>query len=82
MENRKITPISYNNIEEMGKPISELIEELRTDLAKVRGKVLDIRRIYGYDDRLEHVEGGITCLISAMYNSMMEFKKREIKQKA
>lgn len=75
---KKYNLISYKE-EEFDKSISELLECLRSDLAKIRGKVKDIQHNHGYKDRLELFEGGITCIISAMSNSVDEFKKIEEK---
>lgn len=80
-ENKDRRPIFYENAEEMDKPISELFERLRTDLSKVRGKLSDIQRSYGFEDRIDLFEGGLTCIISAMYNTMSEFKKMEERHK-
>lgn len=77
MENKDKNPVYYNNAEEMNKPVSELIEELRTELSRIRGKMHDIRRSYGFKDNIECLEGGITCVISAAYNTMDEIKKCE-----
>jgi predicted transcriptional regulator with HTH domain len=79
MENKNINPIYYNSAEEMGKPLSELMEELRTDLSNVRGKLFDIKRSYGWEDRIEHIEGGLSCIIESMYNTMEEWKRFEEK---
>lgn len=36
--NKDRRPIYYKNAEEMDKPLSELMEELRTEIDKTRGK--------------------------------------------
>ena len=79
MENKDKKPIFYANAQEMDKLLSVLIEDLRSDIAKVRGKISDIRRSYGWDDRLEHIEGGLTCMLVAMYATMQEMEKFENK---
>ena len=76
-KNNDIRPIFYKSADEMDKPVSELIEELRTDITNVRGKLGDIRRSYGWDDRIEHLEGGLTCMLVAMYDTMETLKKFE-----
>jgi hypothetical protein len=78
-ENRDINPIFYENAEAMDKPLSELMESLRNDVAKVRGKLGDIKRSYGWKDRIEHLEGGLTCMLSAMYHTLEEWEKHEEK---
>ena len=80
MENKDRNPIYYNNAKEMDKPLSELMEELRTDLSKVRGKLFDIKQSFGWKDRIEHIEGGLTCMLIAMYGTMEEWKKFEAKR--
>jgi hypothetical protein len=72
-------PIFYKNKEDLDKPLHELMDNLRTDVAKVRGKLHDIKATYGWDDRIEHLEGGLTCMISAMYDTEVEW--REIEKK-
>ena len=37
--NKDRRPIYYKNAEEMDKPLSELMEELRTEIDKTRGKL-------------------------------------------
>lgn len=81
MKNKDKNPIFYKNSDEMDKPLSELIEELRCDISKIRGKLYDIRNSYGWGDRIEHIEGGLTCILSAMYLTMQEFKLFEDKEK-
>jgi hypothetical protein len=72
-------PIFYKNKEELDKPLYDLMEQLRTDVANVRGKLHDIKRTYGWDDRIEHLEGGLTCMIVAMSDTAQEWKKFEEK---
>lgn len=79
-KNKDRNPIFYKSVEEMDKPLSTLIEQLRIDISNIRGKLSDIRSSYGYDDRIEPIEGGLTCMVSAMYNIKEEFKKFEEKQ--
>lgn len=79
--NKDRNPVFYKNAEEMDKPLSELMEELRNDITKVRGKLFDIKYSYGWKDRIEHIEGGLTCMLVAMYDTMEEFKKFEEKHK-
>lgn len=76
-KNKDRNPIYYKNEEEMDKPLSELMEELRSDLSKVRGKLHDIKRSYGWEDRIEHLAGGLTCMLVAMYATVEEWRKFE-----
>lgn len=55
------------------------MEELRNDITKVRGKLWDIKQIYGWDDRIKHLEGGLTCLLVAMHATGIEWKEFEKK---
>lgn len=79
--NKDRRPIYYKNAEEMDKPLSELMEELRTEIDNTRGKLHDMKRSYGWEDLIEPLEGGLICMIMAMYGTMMDFKKYEDKQR-
>ena len=79
-KNKDINPIFYKNTEEMDKPLSELMEDLRSDIVKVRGKLFDIKQSYGWEDKIEYIEGGLTCILVAMYDTMQEWKRVEEKQ--
>lgn len=79
-KNKNTNPIYYKNAEEMNKPLSELMEELRRDISNVRGKLHDIKSSYGWEDRIEHIEGGLSCLLIAMYSTMQEWEQFELKQ--
>jgi NifU-like protein involved in Fe-S cluster formation len=79
--NKDRRPIYYKNAEEMDKPLSELMEGLRMEIDKTRGKLHDMKRSYGWEDRIEPLEGGLTCMLMAMYGTMMEFKEYEDKQR-
>ena len=76
-KNKDTNPIYYKNADEMDKPLSELMEELRNDVSRIRGKLHDIKRSYGWEDRIEHIEGGLTCMLVAMHGTMEEWKKFE-----
>ena len=80
--NKDRNPLYYKSAEEMDKPMSELIEELRCEIDKTRGKLYDIKRSYGYDEWITNYEGGLTCIISAMHNLKEELEKIEAKQRA
>lgn len=79
-KNKDLNPIFYKNSEEMNKPLSVLMGELRMDISKVRGKIEDIKRSYGWEERVEHLIGGLTCLLVAMYDTMKEMEKFENKK--
>ena len=82
MKNKDRNPIYYKNAEEMDKPLSELMEDLKRDITTVRGKLFDIRQSYGWEDRIDFIEGGLTCLLIAMHSTMTEWKEFEEKQLA
>lgn len=81
-KNKDRNPIYYKSAEEMDKPMSELINELRNEISRTRGKLHDIKRSYGWDEWIENYEGGLTCMISAMSNFQDELIKFEAKQRA
>ena len=62
--------------------MSELINELRNELSRTRGKLYDIKHSFGWNEWIENYEGGLTCMISAMSNFQDELKKFEGKQGA
>lgn len=49
-KNKDRNPIYYKNVEEMDKPMSVLINELRNELSRTRGKLHDIKFSYGWDE--------------------------------
>lgn len=63
----------------MERPINKLINQLRDDLSNVRGKIYDLKSSFGFNDKFEPIEGGLTCMISAMYYTQKEFEKLEDK---
>lgn len=72
------TPIFYNT-GEMDKPASELIADLRAQLAKIRGKFHDIKEKYGHKDYLDFMQGCLTsAIISASHSEkhFVEFENR------
>jgi hypothetical protein len=79
--NKDRNPIYYKSAEEMDKPMSELIEELRNEISRTRGKLHDIKHSYGWDEWISIYEGGLTCMISAMYGFKEELDKHESAQK-
>ncbi len=82
LKNKDTKPIFYNSAADMDKPLRVLIEELRSGVSHIRGKISDIRRSYGFNDHLEHLEGGLTCMLVAMYatrNMFIEFENKHHK---
>ena len=74
-------PIFYKSKEEMDRPLSELMEELRLEISRIRGKLFDIKHTYGWEDRIDFIEGGLTCMLVAMHSTMEEWKRFETKAK-
>jgi hypothetical protein len=65
---------------DFSKPVSVLIEDIRTELTRARGHITDIKFGAGWQDRLSHIEGLLTCGLIALYNSKEEIEKFEIAQ--
>jgi len=78
-KNKEHKPIYFNNKEEMDKPLYDLMEQLRIDVLNIRGKLWDIKQTYGWEDRIEHLEGGLTCMLVAMHAMGIEWKEFEKK---
>ena len=60
-------------------PVHE-IEKIRDELIGIRGRLSEIYRkdaLWKYN--LQHVEGGATCLIVALYESIEEMSKHQKK---
>lgn len=53
----------------------DLIQKLRSELAHIRGKLSDIASGYGWDDRLETPEHGITLVISNLHHVIEEMAR-------
>jgi len=78
MKNHKVV-IYYDNKEKVDEPLSKLMEELRTEISNVRGKLSDIKRNRGWPDRIDYIEGGLTCLLVAMNKTLKEWREFEEK---
>ena len=61
------------------KPVSVLIEDIRKELTTARGHVTDIMHGSGWEDRVKHIEGLLTCGLVALYTAKEEISKSEIK---
>lgn len=70
-----LNPI-YFTPEEMQKPLPELIECVRRELATIRGKLGDLKRV-GWSDRFDAPEGGLTLVIANLYYVMQEIEKAQ-----
>lgn len=80
-KNENVKPIYFKSKEELEKPLGEIMEDLRNDLSRIRGKLWDIKQTYGWDDRIEHIEGGLSCMLIAMYYTGEEWKEYEKKHR-
>jgi hypothetical protein len=70
----RLHPI-YLSVEDMKKPKEELIANVRSTLTKLRGQLDDIAHGYGWKDRLETPQHGITLVISNLYHVLEEMKQ-------
>ena len=65
---------------DFSKTVPEIIEDIRRKISDIRGNITDIGYGYpGYKDKLEHVEGLLTCGLSVLYHERKEIIKQEIK---
>ena len=75
-------PRDYNPIwlsaDESLKDFHELVEIVRSELTRTRGKIDDIARKFpGWGERVDFASGGLTCIISALYPGMIEYAKHK-----
>lgn len=59
------------------RPLSVVIEDFRSQLARIRGGLTDVVRAFGYKDRIEHIEGLLTCGLIALHATAEELRKWE-----
>ena len=65
---------------DLSRPLSELIEQLRSDIVAVRGKLEDIGWGFtGWKDRLVSVQGLLTCGLVSLHHTMEEMREHERK---
>lgn len=79
IKNKKHHPCFYKNRKEMDKPLSDLMKGLMSDICEVRGKLEDIKRAYGWEDRILPLEGGLMCMVVTMHDTMVEWREFEKK---
>jgi len=66
---------------DFSKPLSMLVNDVRDDLTRARGRLGDLIRGYpNWKERLDHVEGLLTCGIVALHASNQEIIKFEIER--
>ena len=67
---------------DLNRPMSEVIAELRSRMTVLRGQFGDFKRGFpGWHERVEPVEGLLTCGISALYSVIQEIEKFEADSK-
>jgi hypothetical protein len=60
------------------KPLSEIVESIRSELVKARGHISDIQFAYpGWGEHVESVEGLLTCGISYLYKVARNMEEHE-----
>jgi hypothetical protein len=64
---------------DLSQPLSQLVEGLRDTLTEVRGQLNDIRRGFPAWERVQDVEGLLTCGIVTLYDTVQEMRKSEAK---
>jgi len=65
---------------DFSKPLSEIIEVVRNEICKARGTINDIQHGYpGWKERVDHVEGLLTCGLVALADSKKEIFEYEIR---
>lgn len=64
--------------DDLSRPKHELIDEIRRDLGRARGRLSDIMHDMPMTtERLKSAEGLLTCGISYLYYEMLEIKRWE-----
>ena len=59
---------------DLAKQPDALLEEVRSGLAHLRGQLSDIRRAYGWEERIEPHEGALTVELIALSHTIEEFR--------
>jgi hypothetical protein len=66
----------YLTKEEAERDFDEIVETIRWDLTRLRGKLHDVQRMWpGWRERVDMADGGITCVIMALHDGMEEYKR-------
>lgn len=68
-------PVYYKNGELLTSSPVELLENLRRELGSIRGKLFDVSQGFGWSDRINVAENGITLVISYLYDVIQEMEK-------
>lgn len=65
---------------DFNKPLSAIIEVVRNEICKARNTINDIQHGYpGWKERVDHVEGLLTCGLVALHTSKEEIFQHEIR---
>lgn len=66
----------YLTKEEAERDFDEIVETIRWDLTRLRGKLHDVQRMWpGWRERVDMADGGITCVIMALHEGVEEYKR-------
>lgn len=66
----------YLTTEESKRDFDEIVETIRWDLTRLRGKLHDVQRMWpGWRERVDMADGGITCVIMALHDGVEEYKR-------
>lgn len=63
---------------EFDRPLSQIVNDIRNQMVRVRGQVSDVVRHGGMGGRVKDIEGLLTCGISYLYHSIEEMERHEI----
>lgn len=63
---------------DFSKPTSVLIEDIRSDIKNIRGRIFDIKEGIGWEVQLESVECLLTYVLTALYSHKKEMVKLEM----
>lgn len=74
-------PVYYKNGEMLAKTKEELLKEIRSQIGEARGKLWDIYMGFGWKDRIDSAEHGLTLVISYLYGTIQEMEKLNADQK-
>lgn len=64
---------------DFSQPLSKTVEELRSQISHIRGQLYDIGYSYpAWKDRVESVQGLLTCGLVSLYGVAEEMRKHEL----
>lgn len=62
---------------DLSKPLSELVTEWRSQIVQIRGQMHDFAFAVGWKEELETLQGGLTCMLMAMHDTLERAKANE-----